>query len=62
VDAKFRLPHFEKGEVDAMDKVRGRFVNLENLDYAEEHDDITVGFELEDGMLHFCYDLRRRTG
>lgn len=30
-------------------KVRGRFVNLEGLDYAEEHDDITVGFETMEG-------------
>lgn len=32
-------------------KVRGRFVNLECLEYAEEHDDITVGFETTQGEL-----------
>ena len=30
-------------------RVRGRFVNLEGLEYAEEHDDITVGFETQEG-------------
>ena len=29
--------------------VRRRFVNLEMLEYAEEHDDITIGFESEEG-------------
>ena len=33
-------------------RVRGRFVNLEGLEYAEEHDDITVGFETQEG--EFC--------
>ena len=32
-------------------KVRQRFVNLEGLEYAEEHDDITVGFETVEGEL-----------
>ena len=34
-------------------KVRQRFVNLEGLEYAEEHDDITVGFESVEGKLSF---------
>jgi len=48
-DAKFSLPRREKSEVDEEERVRKRFVNLEGLDYAEEHDDITVGFETEEG-------------
>ena len=62
-DAKFSLPAQqeregkEKGEGgpvvlegDALrEKVRRRFVNLEGLEYAEEHDDITVGFETVEG-------------
>lgn len=35
--------------MDAVMKVRRRFVNLEGLEYAEEHDDITVGFDTEEG-------------
>lgn len=56
VDAKFSLPKQEKGEkgekneLDAEERVRRRFVNLEGLDYAEEHDDITIGFDNEQGM------------
>lgn len=62
VDAKFTLPGKEKeqdGVVEdegGMDGVwpRGvqrRFVNLEGLEYAEEHDDITIGFDREEGEL-----------
>ncbi|KAH9828490.1 hypothetical protein Tdes44962_MAKER02409 [Teratosphaeria destructans] len=47
-EAKFSLPSKEKGEVANEDKVRRRFVNLEGLDYAEEHEDITVGFDTEE--------------
>lgn len=51
VDAKFTLPHREKGrEETEQDRIKGRFVNLEGLDYAEEHDDITIGFDTEHGM------------
>lgn len=69
VDAKFTLPRKEKEGIAGDDGheevgdggmgvkwptgVKRRFVNLENLDYAEEHDDLTIGFENEDGMLHF---------
>jgi hypothetical protein len=56
VDAKFSLPHDHGNGSDATEgdfafpeKVRRRFVNLEGLDYAEEHDDITVGFADEAG-------------
>jgi len=48
-DAKFSLPRREKSEVDVEERVRRRFVNLEGLEYAEEHDDITIGFETEQG-------------
>lgn len=42
VDAKFSLPE-EGSDVGAR-----RFVNLENLVYASEHDDVTVGFGKEE--------------
>lgn len=32
------------------EKVKQRFVNLEMLEYAEEHDDITIGFETQEGV------------
>ena len=48
-DAKFSLPAQEKGEAEGEDLVRRRFVNQEGLDYAEEHDDITIGFDTEEG-------------
>lgn len=61
VDAKFSLPKKDKESADEVaeegdavldiasisDNVRRRFVNLEGLDYAEEHDDITIGFRGE---------------
>ncbi|KAI7191643.1 cystathionine beta-lyase [Hortaea werneckii] len=50
VDAKFSLPRREKGEIDPEQKIRRRYVNLEGLDYAEEHDDITVSFDTEQVM------------
>ena len=53
VDAKFSLPSQEKGEMDTEEALRRRFVNLEGLDYAEEHDDITIGFDTEDGNSPF---------
>ena len=49
VDAKFSLPSREKGEQSEEEKLQRRFVNLEGLDYAEEHDDIAIGFETEQG-------------
>lgn len=57
VDAKFTLPppatsSREKGRDETQEgRLRNRFVNLENLDYAEEHDDITIGFDTEQGKL-----------
>lgn len=60
VDAKFSLPKKEKeGDEEQDDEehatwgkgVRRRFINLEGLEYAEEHDDITIGFEVEEGTL-----------
>lgn len=54
VDAKFSLPPAALGkegdERPAEERAKRRFVNLEGLDYAQEHDDITVGFESQDGM------------
>jgi len=55
VDAKFSLPGKEKHEEVDDDNgvwprgVKRRFVNLEGLEYAEEHDDVTIGFESESG-------------
>jgi hypothetical protein len=58
VDAKFSLPHDshhsnggegDEGDFTFPEKVRRKFVNLEGLDYAEEHDDITLGFVDEAG-------------
>lgn len=50
VDAKFTLPNREKGkDENAEEQLKNRFVNLENLEYAEEHDDITIGFDTEQG-------------
>lgn len=65
VDAKFSLPPQDEhhrhhrddkagdggpGADEArMGRLRRRFVNLEGLEYAEEHDDITVGFADEAG-------------
>lgn len=53
VDAKFTLPSEE-----SVDKLKRRFINLEGLEYAEEHDDITVGFETEQGA-YFLFLTRR---
>ena len=56
VDAKFKLParRDEKGEVNQEELVRRRYVNLEGLEYAEEHDDISVGFDTEEGECSDC--------
>jgi hypothetical protein len=48
VDAKFKLPNRQKGEAED-ERFRSRFINLEGLDYAEEHDDITISFDTEQG-------------
>ncbi|KAF2207243.1 hypothetical protein CERZMDRAFT_51515 [Cercospora zeae-maydis SCOH1-5] len=57
VDAKFTLPK-EKGKEEREDVYRkGRFVNLENLEYAEEHDDVTIGFETEQDRDRFAQAL-----
>lgn len=64
VDAKFALPpgrdkeKKEESDVEKLDGLRWRFVNLEGMEYAADHDDITVGFETQEGMLlrhSFCY-------
>ncbi|KAK0308055.1 hypothetical protein LTR01_005388 [Friedmanniomyces endolithicus] len=66
VDAKFRLPprmteREKSGEVDGGERVRRRFVNLEGLEYAEEHDDITVGFDTEEARDRFSQALPAAT-
>nr|POE62983.1 hypothetical protein CFP56_03886 [Quercus suber] len=68
VDAKFSLPMKEEkkekegspAEMDAQ-AVRRRFVNLEGLEYAGEHDDITIGFETEDARDQFAKALPAAT-
>ncbi|GIZ42911.1 hypothetical protein CKM354_000615900 [Cercospora kikuchii] len=58
VDAKFTLPNREKGKEEPEEVHRkSRFVNLENLEYAEEHDDITIGFETEQDRDRFAQAL-----
>lgn len=57
VDAKFTLPkEEERGEGKRL------FVNLEGLEYAEEHDDISVGFEREEGrfLMQLSLSVRGR--
>jgi len=56
IEAKFSLPKKEKYEQDDhghgykfSPAAKRRFVNLEGLDYAEEHDDIVIGFDSEQG-------------
>lgn len=65
VDAKFSLPSqggkegrdgAEGGLQGDDERVKRRFVNLEGLEYAAEHDDVTLGFESEDGMF-FCFSF-----
>lgn len=60
-EAKFSLPGQKEGkeDVDTEEKSRRRFVNLEGLDYAEEHDDITVGFDTEEGEFLEVFGSRR---
>lgn len=52
VDAKFTLPppQGKDEQFSPEEKAKRRFINLEGLDYAQEHDDITVGFESQEGM------------
>jgi len=61
VEAKFSLPKKDRHDPheDDDEQHRGtrfnpaisrRFVNLEGLDYAEEHDDLIIGFDSEQGM------------
>lgn len=70
VDAKFSLPKKEKDGEEMEDEppsdakvwgrgVRRRFINMEGLDYAGEHDDITIGFETEEGMFDELSELER---
>ncbi|GAB7356421.1 hypothetical protein MBLNU459_g7193t1 [Dothideomycetes sp. NU459] len=72
VDAKFSLPGKEKDDEEAGEEdpsetklwgkgVKRRFVNLEGLDYAEEHDDITIGFERGEDRDRFCDALPSAT-
>lgn len=55
VDAKFTLPPAvgKDEQPSPEEKAKRRFVNLEGLDYAQEHDDITVGFDSQEGMRTF---------
>ena len=67
VDAKFTLlpapsaaatASGKDQDVSAEETAKRRFVNLEGLDYAQEHDDVTVGFDSQEGMsLFFSFSL-----
>ncbi|KAF4552700.1 Hypothetical protein D9617_9g024890 [Elsinoe fawcettii] len=58
VEAKFSLPKKEDGEAGVgLDAVKGRFVNLEGLEYMEEHDDVVVGFEAVEDLDSFVESL-----
>jgi hypothetical protein len=66
VDAKFTLlppPNAaatasgREQEIPAEERAKRRFVNLEGLDYAQEHDDVTVGFESQEGASLFFHSL-----
>lgn len=47
VDAKFALPKKDDEEASG-------FLCLDMLEYATEHDDITIGFESEQGMMIYA--------
>jgi len=59
IEAKFSLPKTggrhdnhaddQQGSDMFSPAIRRRFVNLEGLDYAEEHDDLIIGFDSEQG-------------
>jgi hypothetical protein len=59
VDAKFTLPTSQgkDEQFSPEEKAARRFVNLEGLDYAQEHDDITVGFESQEARDDFAKAL-----
>ncbi|WPH01653.1 Hypothetical protein R9X50_00450300 [Acrodontium crateriforme] len=67
VDAKFALPPAkdkdkkEETEMDRLDGLRWRFVNLEGMEYAVDHDDITVGFETQEDRDRFAQALPAAT-
>ena len=55
-DAKFSLPRIpENGNNEGappeggLARIRRRFLDIESLEHAEEHDDITVGFDTQEG-------------
>ncbi|EGP92739.1 uncharacterized protein MYCGRDRAFT_88680 [Zymoseptoria tritici IPO323] len=69
VDAKFTLVApgtgtggEEEGDGGGFGGLKGRFVNLEGLEYAEEHDDLTVGFEGEGDSDAFAQALPATVG
>ncbi|GAB7329809.1 hypothetical protein MBLNU13_g01531t1 [Cladosporium sp. NU13] len=59
VDAKFTLPapQGKDEQFSPEEKAARRFVNLEGLEYAQEHDDITVGFESQEARDDFAKAL-----
>ncbi|KAI4724527.1 hypothetical protein E4T49_07725 [Aureobasidium sp. EXF-10728] len=72
VDAKFSLPKKEKDVEGSEDEppsdakiwgkgVRRKYINLEGLEYAGEHDDITIGFETEEERDRFSEGLPAAT-
>jgi hypothetical protein len=51
VDAKFALAGGKGEGREGKGAVKSRFACLDLLDYAGEHDDITIGFETKEGKL-----------
>lgn len=61
VDAKFALPGGKgegRGESKVERGVKGRFANLDLLEYPGEHDDITLGFESVQGKFFYAQPLQ----
>jgi len=70
VDAKFTLlppPNAaatasgREQEISPEERAKRRFVNLEGLDYAQEHDDVTVGFESQEGTSLLFFSIYKST-
>ncbi|KAF2481230.1 hypothetical protein BDY17DRAFT_325934 [Neohortaea acidophila] len=72
VEAKFSLPKDGEGRDEGkggdaalgagvLERVKRRFVNLEGMEYAEEHDDVTIGFESQEDRDRFAQALPAAT-
>jgi hypothetical protein len=61
VDAKFALPGGRGEGREGKGVVKSRFVNLDLLEYAGEHDDVTVSFESQEERNRFVDALPAAT-